>query len=117
MKRNLNIFVGLLLLSLLTACNSMDNAPTNSYTDANFWTSVDKAQLMLNMAYNQMYSAGKMWNDERLSDNVFQGRGFTDQRTIRNGLADAPNGKTSMGALRRATCFWSILTNWKPASR
>lgn len=92
MKRNLNIFVGLLLLSLLTACNSMDNAPTNSYTDANFWTSVDKAQLMLNMAYNQMYSAGKMWNDERLSDNVFQGRGFTDQRTIRNGLADASTG-------------------------
>lgn len=84
----------LLALGVLTlaSCNDMDNPPTNSYTDSNFWTSVEKAQYMLNMGYNQLYSAGTMWNDERLSDNVFQGRGFTDQRTIRNGLADASTG-------------------------
>ena len=76
----------------LTSCNDMDYEPSDSYTDSKFWTSIDKAQYMLNMAYNQLYSAGKMWNDERLSDNVFQGRGFTDQRSIRNGIADASLG-------------------------
>lgn len=81
-----------LLLFLLAGCNSMDNEPTNSYTDKNFWTSIEKSQYMLNMAYNQLYSANKMWNDERLSDNVFQGRSYTDQRTIRNGIADASLG-------------------------
>ena len=62
--------VGFLLgVMILMGCNGMDNEPTNSYTNKNFWTSIEKAQYMLNMAYNQLYSAGKMWNDERLSDN------------------------------------------------
>jgi hypothetical protein len=66
----------------------MDLLPTNQYTDENFWLSTDNANLMVNMAYNQLYSADKMWNDEALSDNVFEGRSNTDQRVIRNGNAD-----------------------------
>jgi hypothetical protein len=84
--------IATILSTVLASCNGMDNEPTNSYTNSNFWTSIDKAQYMLNMAYNQLYSAGKMWNDERLSDNVFQGRSYTDQRTIRNGIADPSLG-------------------------
>lgn len=72
----------------LYSCNPMDNEPTNRYTDKNFWTDITKAQYMLNMAYNQMYSAGKMWNDERLSDNLYEGRGYSDQRSMRNGTAN-----------------------------
>jgi starch-binding outer membrane protein, SusD/RagB family len=72
----------------LSSCNPMDNEPTDSYTDKNFWTDIDKAQTMLNMAYSQMYSAGKMWSDERLTDNLYEGRGYTDQRSMRNGTAD-----------------------------
>ncbi len=86
------IIIFLLAAFTFSSCNNMDNEPTNSYTDANFWTSIDKAQYMLNMAYNQLYNSGKMWNDERLSDNVFQGRGFTDQRIIRNGIAEPATG-------------------------
>lgn len=92
MKKYRYIIATLFVVLSFSSCNDMDNPPTNSYTDANFWTSIEKSQYMLNMAYNQLYSAGKMWNDERLSDNVFQGRGFTDQRTIRNGIADASTG-------------------------
>ena len=77
---------------VMGGCNGMDNEPTDRYTDNSFWTSVDKAQYVLNMAYNQLYSSGRMWNDERLSDNVFQGRGFSDQRTVRNGIADPSLG-------------------------
>ncbi len=76
----------------LGSCNPMDNEPTNSYTDKNFWTDINKAQNMLNMAYNQMYSAGKMWSDERLTDNLYEGRGYTDQRSMRNGTADTSTG-------------------------
>jgi len=43
---------------------------------------------MVNMAYNQMYSADKMCNDEALSDNLFEGRTNTNPRSIRNGIAD-----------------------------
>ena len=88
MKRYIKTAISLGLILILLACNGMDNPPTDKYTDSNFWTSIDKAQNMLNMAYNQLYGAGRMWNDERLTDNVFQARSFTDQRTIRNGLAD-----------------------------
>ena len=88
MKKMINKSFWFCFVMLFFACNAMDNPPTDKYTDNNFWTSIDKAQNMLNMAYHQLYGAGKMWNDERLTDNVFQARSFTDQRTIRNGLAD-----------------------------
>ena len=88
MKKIKYLITCFIAVFILAGCNGMDNEPTNSYTNKSFWTSIDKAQYMLNMAYNQLYSAGKMWQDEALSDNVFQGRGFTDQRTIRNGIAD-----------------------------
>lgn len=77
---------------LLHSCNDMEPIPTNEYTDATFWQSVDNAEQIVNMAYNQMYSADKMWNDEALSDNVFEGRSNTAQRTIRNGTADPSLG-------------------------
>lgn len=80
------------ILLALGSCNTMDPIPTNDFTDANFWTSPENAELIVNMAYNQMYSADKMWNDEALSDNVFEGRTNTDQRIIRNGIADPSLG-------------------------
>lgn len=86
------ILFGVLAAFCLASCNDMDNAPTNSYTNQNFWTSIEKAQYMLNTAYSQLYGAGRMWQDERLSDNVFEGRGISDQRAIRNGIADASTG-------------------------
>lgn len=89
MKKNKVIFLISYLLGtvLLIGCNPMENAPTNKYTDDNYWTSVEKAQWVVNMAYSQMYNAGRMWTDESLSDNLFEGRSNTDQRLMRNGLA------------------------------
>ena len=72
---------------MLTACNGMENAPVNQFTDANFWSSPDRAQYVVNMAYSQMYNAGKMWKDESLSDNVVDGRSASDQRQMRMGQA------------------------------
>ena len=77
----------LLIISLMSSCNSMENAPTNKFTDDTYWTSAEKAQYVVNMAYSQMYSATKMWSDESLSDNMIDGRSITDQRSIRKGQA------------------------------
>ena len=70
MKKIKYLITCFIAVFILAGCNGMDNEPTNSYTNKSFWTSIDKAQYMLNMAYNQLYSAGKMWQDEALSDNV-----------------------------------------------
>ena len=42
---------------------------------------------VVNMAYSQMYNAGRMWSDESLSDNAYDGRSVDDQRAIRKGMA------------------------------
>lgn len=66
----------------------------------------------MNMAYSQMYDAGKMWSDESLSDNVIDGRTVTDQRAIRKGQATPSIGvfdsewKICMVELKLAMYFW-----------
>lgn len=62
-------FAGMAVL-MLCSCNEMENAPTNKFTDNSYWTSTTKAQYVVNMAYSQMYNAGRMWSDESLSDNA-----------------------------------------------
>ncbi len=78
---------------VFSSCNDMDPVPTNKYTDATFWQTTENAETVVNMAYNQMFSADKMWNDEALSDNVFEGRSNTAQRALRNGTADPSLGR------------------------
>lgn len=81
------------LLGLFIGCNDLDQVPTDKFTDNTFWTTAEKAQLVVNQAYNQMYNAGKMWTDEVLSDNLFEGRSNTNERSIRNGQADPSNSR------------------------
>ncbi|MCX2585263.1 RagB/SusD family nutrient uptake outer membrane protein [Pedobacter sp. MR22-3] len=92
MKINIKItgysFLIILCVLIINGCNKLDTVPTNKFTDANFWQSLENSEQMVNMAYNQMFSADKMWNDEALSDNIFEGRSNTAQRSIRNGTAD-----------------------------
>lgn len=72
---------------LLAACNDLDQSPSDKHTDDTYWQSADNSELLVNMAYSQMYGASKLWNDEALSDNVIQARDDNDPRKIRNGLA------------------------------
>ena len=50
MKKYFNIVACLFVALAFGGCNGMDNEPTDKYTDSKFWTSVDKAQYVLNMA-------------------------------------------------------------------
>lgn len=71
-----------------SACTEMDYPPSDRYTDDNYWTDLTKAEWMVNQAYNQMYTASKMIEDERLGDNFYLDRGTNlNEQIIRNGFA------------------------------
>lgn len=57
MKKALYIILTLIAMVQFYSCQKLDVAPVNKFTEANYWVSTDKAKLVLNMAYNQMYSA------------------------------------------------------------
>ena len=83
----------LVALVTLSACNGLDLAPTNKFTDANYWTSTDKAAAVLNMAYSQLFNANYFFANERLTDNLYEGRGNSDEKIITSGQADAALGR------------------------
>jgi hypothetical protein len=94
MKRTKYITVcAAVAVMLCTGCNDLEQPPVNRYTDANFWTP-ERAEYLVNMAYSQMYDAGKMWRDEALSDNLSQTRSG-DLQVIRSGTANPGIGRFS----------------------
>ncbi|NCB25754.1 MAG: RagB/SusD family nutrient uptake outer membrane protein, partial [Bacteroidia bacterium] len=95
MKTKINQYITTVLVVLvsLSACNELDLAPTNKFTDANYWTSTDKAEAVLSMAYSQMFGANYFFANERLTDNLYEGRGNSDEKIITSGQADAALGR------------------------
>lgn len=96
MKMKIKIIIYTLIVATfaaLTACNDLDLAPTNKFTDANYWTSTEKASAVLSMAYSQMFNANYFFANERLSDNLYEGRGNSDEKIITSGQADAALGR------------------------
>ncbi|MCL1932199.1 MAG: RagB/SusD family nutrient uptake outer membrane protein [Candidatus Azobacteroides sp.] len=96
MKKKLTIYyAGLVssILLLLASCNSLDLAPTNQFTDFNYWTSTDKASSILSMAYSQMFGSNYYFANERLSDNLYEDRGNTDEKIFTSGQADPALGR------------------------
>lgn len=81
------------MVVFFSSCNDLDLAPTNKFTDANYWTSTEKADAVLNMAYSQLFSANYFFANERLTDNLYEGRGNTDEKIITSGQADAALGR------------------------
>lgn len=49
--------IACLVLATFTSCNDLDLAPTNKFTDLNYWTSEAKASAVLSKAYGQMMSS------------------------------------------------------------
>lgn len=94
-KKLIKYYTGVLSLMLLVlpACNDLDLAPTNKFTDLNYWTSPEKASAVLSMAYSQMFGANYFFANERLSDNLYEGRGNSDEKIITSGQADAALGR------------------------
>lgn len=81
------------ILVMFTSCNPLDLAPTNKFTEENYWTSPEKANMVLNMAYSQMTNNDYFFSTEALSDNMYEGRGSSSEKAISSGQADASNGR------------------------
>ncbi|MDD3901232.1 MAG: RagB/SusD family nutrient uptake outer membrane protein, partial [Dysgonamonadaceae bacterium] len=95
MKTKIIQYITIFLFGIITlsSCNDLDLAPTNKFTDANYWTSTEKATAVLNMAYSQMFGSNYFFANERLSDNLYEGRGNSDEKIITSGQADAALGR------------------------
>ena len=108
-KKLIKYSTGLFMVAamLLSSCNEMDLAPTNKFTDLNYWTSTAKASAVLNMAYSQMNSASYFFGNVRLTDDLYEGRGNTDEKIITAGQADAALGRF---ANEWANCYTGIKT-------
>ncbi|MEL7585401.1 MAG: RagB/SusD family nutrient uptake outer membrane protein [Prolixibacteraceae bacterium] len=96
MRKKIKVYrIGIVwvLLAFFTSCNELDLAPTDQFTDLTYWTSTEKASAVLSTAYGQMLDANYFFANERLSDNLYEGRGNTDEKIITSGQADAALGR------------------------
>jgi len=95
MKKKIIYSTGLVstILLFFVSCNSLDLAPTNKFTELNYWTSADKASSVLSMAYSQMFGANYYFANERLSDNMYEDRGTSDEKIFTAGQADPALGR------------------------
>ena len=77
MKKLLIYKMGIVLLLVggVISCNDLSLAPSNEFTEENYWTSSDKAEMVLNTAYSQMSNATYFFYNAALSDNAYMGRG------------------------------------------
>ena len=81
---------------MASACKKLDLAPTDRFTDANYWTTAEKAGSVLNSAYSQISNSGYFFSMEAMSDNAYNGRGDN------NGVASLAAGTydASLGRLK-----------------
>lgn len=69
-------FLSILAISIaIYGCEDLDQYPENQFTDQTYWTSINKAQGVLNTAYSQMFSSTYFFYNEAMSDNAYNGRG------------------------------------------
>lgn len=95
MKKIIQFMVVLLVLVIaVAACDGLTVAPTNEFTEENYWTSADKAKMVLNTAYGQMSNATNFFRDSALSDDAYLGRGNpASVGTISQGSHNSSTGR------------------------
>lgn len=88
------ICLAIALATALSACKKLDLAPENKFTDANYWTTADKANNVLNTAYVQISNSGYFFSQEALSDNAYNGQGDNNgAASLAAGTYDASLGR------------------------
>ncbi len=92
MKKIYLLFTYLLVIS---GCVGIEQYPTNSYTDENFWEYEDNCMAALYLAYNQYWNADKYFGNNILSDDVYGSRHSLDATNVATGLANTTGGRFS----------------------
>lgn len=94
MKRRNTIITGAALL-WLCSCVGLEQYPDNSYTDKDFWTHPENVRAALYLGYNQCWNAGKFWDNNILSDDVYGSRHSSASRDVATGVATTSGGRYS----------------------
>ena len=71
------------LMAGLVGCVGIEQYPTNSYSDENFWKYEDNCMAALYLAYNQYWNADMYFGNNILSDDVYGSR-HSSNSTIRS---------------------------------
>lgn len=104
--RFLKYSIIILLSFTFFSCSKLNLAPTNEFTELNYWTTISNADYVLNTAYSQMFNSTAMIDNEFLTDNTFEGRGG-DESEIVTGVANASIGRF---ANEWSSCYSGIKT-------
>ena len=70
-------YLFLILVALSAGCKKMDLAPTDRFTELNFWKSDENVNNALNNVYNRMYNSQLYFYNEALSDNAYTRLGIS----------------------------------------
>ncbi|WDF57323.1 RagB/SusD family nutrient uptake outer membrane protein [Mucilaginibacter sp. KACC 22063] len=79
-------------LVLIAGCRKLDIAPTDAYSELNFWNTDANVYNALNNNYSLMYNSGLYFNAEALSDNAYS-QTNADAIQIASGTANAQTPK------------------------
>lgn len=99
------LFQNLMLVLLSVAafhCKKLDLAPTDRFTELNFWKSDDNVSNALNNIYSGLYTSQPIFYNEALSDNAVTRLG------INSGLPDAISSGNFSATLPRFERDWAF---------
>lgn len=71
----------MLLALVFTGCKKLDLAPTDRYTELNFWKSAANVNNALNNVYSRLYNSTYYFYNESLSDNAYTRLGVSSGNT------------------------------------
>ncbi len=94
--------VAVALFLFLGSCKKLDLAPTDRFTELNFWQSNDNVNNALNNIYSGIYTSQAFFYNEALSDNAFTKLG------INSGLPDAIASGNFTATLPRFERDWAF---------
>lgn len=80
--KNLTIFIGAAIT--ISSCQKLDLAPTDRFSESNFWTVDANVYNALNNNYSLIYNSGLYFYNESLSDNAYSSNG--DYTVVSSGV-------------------------------
>lgn len=75
MKYSNTFYITILVLLIAAGCKKLDLAPTDRFSESNFWTIDANVYNALNNNYSLIYNSGLYFYNEALSDNAFSPSG------------------------------------------
>lgn len=80
---------------ILAGCVGLEQYPTTSFTDENFWNYKENIDATLNLGYNQCWNADVYWGNNILSDDVYGSRHTSEYLNVVTGMATTESGRFS----------------------